>query len=73
MADWIPKGAAEREREEEGRGRECGVRGEGGSAVEWVVDFVGCRDARWVRCGISTVFVGHFLLLLSISCVEHEI
>lgn len=51
---------------------ECGVRG-GGSAVEWVVDFVGCRDARWVRRGISAVFVGHFLLLLSISCAEHEI
>lgn len=46
---------------------------EGDSAVEWVVDFFGCRDARWVRCGISAVFVGHFLLLLSTSCVEHEI
>lgn len=54
----------------------CGVwsAGEGrGSVVEWVVDFVGCRDARWVRRGISAVFVGHFLLLLSISCAEHEI
>lgn len=49
---------------------ECGG---GECAVEWVVDFFGCRDARWVRCGISAVFVGHFLLLLSISCVEHEI